>query len=108
MKATKSVLVMSTDEKISKLLMRLIGEMDQFEGLLCPSIDELPTLLAAHDFDILLQGAGFSEAEEQRISALVRSRDPKTAIVSHYGGGSGLLYAELAGALNALGGKNGI
>ena len=97
MKNKEQVLVLSADPEISSVIMRLIGDFEGYEGTLCQSVDTLSEILSGRDFHILLIGAGFVASEEEEMTRVVGSRFPGIRKINHYGGGSGLLYAELQG-----------
>jgi hypothetical protein len=59
----------------------------------------MTTLASDACVDVLLVGAGLSPEEEAQLHAAAGAQTPKVPVVSHYGGGSGLLFAEVWGVL---------
>ena len=57
--------------------------------------------LAELPIDVVLLGAGTDTAEREVLEAAIAKVAGTTKIVAHYGGGSGLLYAEIHQALAA-------
>ena len=53
----------------------------------------------AAEFDVLLLGAGLAPNEESALKSAAESANPPVPVVAHYGGGSGLLFAEVWGVL---------
>jgi PleD family two-component response regulator len=46
-------------------------------------------------FKLVLLGNGISQESETTLCAAFRAHNPQISIVQHYGGGSGLLFAEI-------------
>jgi hypothetical protein len=93
------ILAVCANPDILKVILRLIHANENWEasGRSTPS-DGIDALLA-DQFDLLLIGSGFTEAEEENLVEYVQSNCPDTRIIKHYGGGSGLLSAEIYQAL---------
>jgi DNA-binding NtrC family response regulator len=93
------ILVLAANVDISKVILRLINANEAWTARGVTSIPEAIEHLLAGSFDLLLIGAGFSEEEELAIVEFVQSESVDTRVVKHYGGGSGLLFAEIYIAL---------
>ena len=91
----RKVLVLGVNEMINSVIIRLLNGMDDYLGVANRSINEMPASLKEHKYDILLIGAGFNEEQENVITERAREAYPDIKILQHYGGGSGLLRAEL-------------
>ena len=92
----KKVLVTGINEEITKVIIRLLGEMDGYSGVASGSIDEMVKILKQDKFDVLLIGAGFDSASEKEMKEKALQIQPEIQVKEHYGGGSGLLRSELA------------
>jgi chemotaxis response regulator CheB len=90
----KQILVVGKHPEIMKVILRLINNKPELNGNIAFSADE--ALATSHDthFDVVLLGAGLTTDE----SAQLRNRFT-VPVVQHYGGGSGLLFAEIYQAL---------
>ena len=79
---------------------RLIRSQEGWEPVVACCADEALNVLASDEcIDVLLVGAGLSPDEEVQLNAAAGARTPKVPVVAHYGGGSGLLFAEIWGVL---------
>lgn len=82
----KTVAVFGGNPDIVALLVRLINQYENAEAISSADIDELLNA----SFDLVLLSSSVSEADEAKIRAQVSQ-----PVIQHYGGGSGLLRAEL-------------
>jgi hypothetical protein len=82
----KTVAVFGGNADIVAILVRLINQYDAAEAVTFSNVEEL----LAGSFDLLLLSSSVSETDEALIRAQVNQ-----PIIQHYGGGSGLLRAEL-------------
>jgi hypothetical protein len=82
----KTVAVFGGNADIVAILVRLINQYDAAEAVTFSNVEEL----LAGSFDLLLLSSSVSETDEALIRAQVNQ-----PIFQHYGGGSGLLRAEL-------------
>lgn len=82
----KTIAVIGGNIDIVVLLVKLIN---QYEGVQAVSFGNSKDLLAS-TFDIVLLSSSVSESDEANIRTQVSQ-----PIIQHYGGGSGLLRAEL-------------
>jgi hypothetical protein len=91
--------VVCSNEDIRKVILRLLNANEFWEARGSSDVNTTIDGLLAEAFDILLVGAGLSEADENSLIEYVGSNLPRVRIVRHYGGGSGLLYGEIYQAL---------
>lgn len=82
----KTIAVFGGNPDIEAVLVRLINQYETAEAVSFAEVDEL---LNAR-FDLVLLSSSVSEADEAKIRAQV-----SLPVIQHYGGGSGLLRAEL-------------
>jgi 7-cyano-7-deazaguanine synthase in queuosine biosynthesis len=82
----KTIAVIGGNIDFVALLVKLIN---QYDGVQAISFGYAKDLLASN-FDIVLLSSGVSEADE----AIIR-KQVNQPIIQHYGGGSGLLRAEI-------------
>jgi hypothetical protein len=82
----KTVAVFGGNPDIVALLVRLINQYENAEAISSADIDELLNA----SFDLVLLSSSVSEVDEAKIRAQVSQ-----PVIQHYGGGSGLLRAEL-------------
>jgi DNA-binding response OmpR family regulator len=88
------ILIVGKHPDIMKTILRLLNNKADWTGTGAFSADEALGLGKSVLFDVVLLGAGLSEVESKQI------QDHFTVpVVQHYGGGSGLLYAEVYEAL---------
>jgi hypothetical protein len=89
-----AILVVGKHPEIMKTILRLINNKPEWKGSGAFSVEEATALRNTISFDIVLLGAGLSDDETDQIKAIF-----DVPVVAHYGGGSGLLYAEVYQAL---------
>jgi DNA-binding NtrC family response regulator len=94
------ILVVCANTDILKVILRLTNANENWEAIGTSSFQEAIDALPSDKFDLLLIGSGLTEAEEQALIAYVKSDMPDVRIIQHYGGGSGLLSAEIYQALS--------
>jgi hypothetical protein len=93
------ILVLAANAEILKVILRLINANEAWSAFGVGSVPEAVESLLSGKVDLLLVGAGFSEEEELSITEFVQTEKPEIRVVKHYGGGSGLLFAEIYLAL---------
>ena len=94
MKQTE-ILVVCCHEEILKTIERLINSDPEMTARPANSLEQAITLFKSAYFDLVLIGAGLERQEEDDLIAIIRKASPKTPMVLHYGGGSGLLFTEI-------------
>ena len=90
------ILIIGKHHDIMKTILRLINNKPGWKGNGTFTVDEALTLSKTIAFNIVLLGAGLSESESGQIKAHFT-----VPVVQHYGGGSGLLYAEIYEAVGS-------
>ncbi|TWR28914.1 hypothetical protein FPZ43_11655 [Mucilaginibacter pallidiroseus] len=93
------ILVLCKHDGIRETILRLLGNNADWQGIGTNNLFEAKQMLGSDNFDIALLGNGFTEAEESEVTEFVNQHSPGTKTVYHYGGGSGLLSAEIYQAL---------
>lgn len=93
------ILVIGTHPKILKTILRLINNRPEWNAIGVFGLEEALNEFQKVDFKIVLLGAGLATEREEELCDQMKALKPQIRIVRHYGGGSGLLYAELQGAI---------
>ncbi|WP_134090374.1 response regulator receiver protein [Olivibacter sp. XZL3] len=92
----KEIMVVCTHPDVLSTILRLVNSRLQWNATGASDFKEAYELGRKQLFDLVLIGAGLSDEEE---AALI-SELGEAKCIRHYGGGSGLLYAEIEGALS--------
>ena len=95
------IIALSANPEILEVMLRLLREREDIEPQGAYTIHEAVVLLSRSGYRAILLGSGFLEAEEQSLRSRVAADYPSVKIIEHYGGGSGLLKAELEKALKS-------
>lgn len=94
------ILSFCTNPDILPVMDRLVNKhSDQWESHRAPDLATAKQVLTDLDIDIVLLGAGTGEEEQAILHQLTTQLGKATRYIKHYGGGSGLLYAEIEEAL---------
>ena len=94
------ILAVGTHPEVMPVIDRLIRSQEGWEPVVACCADDALNVLASDEcIDVLLVGAGLSPDEEVQLNAAAGARTPTVPVVAHYGGGSGLLFAEIWGVL---------
>ena len=93
------ILVICKHESILQTIIRLINNNPDWNATGAVTDEEALTAFAAHPFRLVLLGSGVEKENEYKLAATIRERNHDIIIVDHYGGGSGLLAAEIYEAL---------
>jgi PleD family two-component response regulator len=88
------ILVVGKHPDIMQTILRLINNKPEWNGTIAFTAAEALAYSSTITFDIVLLCAGLETFEAEQIKAHF-----KVPVVQHYGGGSGLLYAEVYQAL---------
>jgi hypothetical protein len=89
------ILIIGKHPEIMKTILRLINNKPEWNGTAAFSADEAVEKGNTISFNVVLLGAGLDEDEAKQIQTHYN-----VPVIQHYGGGSGLLYAEIHQALN--------
>ena len=83
-------------KEIMKTVLRLINNNPDWEGDIALTTEELEEKLLNNRYDLILLGAG---TEETTLRSFIAEIGLDIPVVLHYGGGSGLLLAEIQQAI---------
>ncbi|TDO21015.1 hypothetical protein [Pedobacter duraquae] len=93
------ILVVGCNPEILAVILRLINANEQWNATGAASYAETIDFLQSGTYSLLLLGAGLAEDEETGLRDFASANFPDLKIVDHFGGGSGLLFAEIYQAL---------
>ena len=91
----KQILYFGKNPEILIVVLRLINQQENWLGLGASSEIEVKKSLSENNIDLILFGPGIEEENEREIRSFLMNVYPAIPIIQHYGGGSGLLYAEI-------------
>ncbi|MXN90618.1 hypothetical protein GR160_05220 [Flavobacterium sp. Sd200] len=95
-----NIMYIGTHAEIMQTVVRLINKNENWNGTGTTLYSEAKELFIKLPIDIILLGCGIDEDEEMQLRDFFKLHKPSIKIVQHYGGGSGLLYNEIAIALS--------
>lgn len=93
------ILVVCKHEQIAHTIARLIHKKENWRATVALACNDAISLCSSQTFNIILIGSGVTQQEEDEIVNRLKIDKIETPVVKHYGGGSGLLYAEIFEAL---------
>lgn len=86
-----------TNPEILPVMDRLVNKRsEEWRGYRAPDLSTARQLIEDAPIDLVLLGAGTGETERVALQQLADEHGKPVRFVKHYGGGSGLLYAEIA------------
>ncbi|MCO5230259.1 MAG: hypothetical protein M9958_03790 [Chitinophagales bacterium] len=91
----KKILVICYHQEILNTLERILLKTPNYKPNVSSDIASTNSYLSENKFDAIILGSGIPENQEQKIERWVKNNTSSTAIIYHYGGGSGLLFNEL-------------
>lgn len=96
-----NILVIGRDPEIMKVVLRLLNDHQPraYHAVGTTDPDQARSLFADSDIDLVLLTNGLDAPLEASLREEFLGRRPGTVIIQHFGGGSGLLFGELALAL---------
>jgi DNA-binding response OmpR family regulator len=94
-----NILAVGRHPEIMATIIRLINNKPGWNGVPALSCGEALELFNAQSFGLVLIGAGITATETAELCEALKAHKPGVPIVQHFGGGSGLLYAEIYQAL---------
>lgn len=94
-----NILIIGRHEQILQTVVRLVNNNPNWRGVGALTDKEAIQLFSHEVFDLILLSSGIEPESEQNLRAYFTDHRPDTIIVQHYGGGSGLLTAEIHEAL---------
>ncbi|WP_442592057.1 hypothetical protein ACSBL2_12620 [Pedobacter sp. AW31-3R] len=95
MEAQLEILVVGTHREILATVLRLLNAKEDWNATGVGSADEVLNKCREKEYQVLLLGAGLKEEVELSLTREVKFIYPDIHVIPHYGGGSGLLYAEI-------------
>ncbi len=94
------ILVICRHAEILQTVVRLVNNNPEWEATGCETDAEAINAFKITPFSVVLFGSGVDAASENHLRQSFMSLNPDVKIVQHYGGGSGLLSAEIFQALS--------
>ena len=99
MRSPLDILVVGREKTILEVVERLINSHEGWKATVAASEDAAVEAFERRCFPIVLVCAGLSAKEEETLRQRLVSKDAKTVVIRHYGGGSGLLENEILGII---------
>lgn len=96
----KTILYIGRDPEITRVMSRLLNARAEWEGIAVCTDLEATELCKNRKVDLVLLGNGIDADSEMDLRKKLLLSNANVKIVQHYGGGSGLLYSEIAEALS--------
>jgi hypothetical protein len=98
-----NILVIGRDPEILKVVLRLLNghQPATYHAIGSTDPDQARSLFADSDIDLVLLTNGIDPTLDASLREEFLTRRPGTRILQHFGGGSGLLFSEIAQALSA-------
>lgn len=93
------ILAVGRHPEILQTVVRLVNANPEWECAGAGTNDEAVLAFSTQRYKLVLLGGGIEEESEERLCKAFRAINPDVIIVQHYGGGSGLLTAEIYQAL---------
>jgi hypothetical protein len=93
------ILIIGRHPEILQTVIRLVNNNPAWNGTGCRTDEEALSAFANKTFRLVLLGGGIEKESEDKLCDAFRSLNPQITIIQHYGGGSGLLSAEIYEAL---------
>lgn len=94
-----NILIVCTNQPIAETVARLINKMEDWHATITLSLNDALEQCYVKAYHVILIGSGITQAQEDVLNLHLEKLNATTPIVKHYGGGSGLLYAEIYQAL---------
>lgn len=94
-----NILAIHRDTKILATVLRLINTNENWNGIGSTSDEIAIEMFRQQPVGIVLFCAGIDPQEEEKLKAVFSEQVPAPIFLQHYGGGSGLLSAEIYEAL---------
>ncbi len=94
------ILVIGRHPEILATVVRLVNNNPAWNATGCITNEEAISAFTEQQFKLVLLGGGVDETSENELCAHFKAANPDIKIVQHYGGGSGLLSAEIYEALS--------
>ena len=95
-----TILYVGMHPEIRETVVRIINGNGRWRGIGAGSAEEAMRLFLTEKTDVLLLGCGIAPEMEKSLRSAICELAPSVIIVQHYGGGSGLLLAEIEMAVS--------
>lgn len=95
------ILYVGRNPEITGTMNRLLNARAEWLGFTTCLDDDALSICTNKHIDLVLLGNGLSTDDEQKLRDGLTKIRPSLKIIQHYGGGSGLLYGEIAEAINS-------
>jgi hypothetical protein len=89
------ILTIGRHPEILQTVVRLVNNNPDWNCTGVMTDEEAIAAFTAHRFDLVLLGGGIEKPSEEKLCATFKAHHPDIIIIQHYGGGSGLLVAEI-------------
>jgi hypothetical protein len=99
--STVKILAIGRHEQILQTVVRLINNNPEWDGIGAVTDKEAVQQFDHQVIDLILLCGGIEPESEENLRAYFTAHRPQVSIIQHYGGGSGLLTAEIYEALKA-------
>jgi len=99
METQTEILVVGTNDQILQTVLRLLNTNNSWKATGALTPEEVLSKCRETAYQVFLIGAGLTDTEEAELTAAVKKIHPAIHVIPHYGGGSGLLFAEIYLAL---------
>ncbi|MDB5086900.1 MAG: hypothetical protein JWR09_894 [Mucilaginibacter sp.] len=93
------ILAIGRHAEILQTVVRLVNNSPEWNATGAGTDDEAILAFSTQTYKLVLLGGGIEKESEDRLCAAFRALNPDIIIIQHYGGGSGLLAAEIYEAL---------
>jgi hypothetical protein len=93
------ILVICRHPEILQTVIRLVNNNPEWNATGAETDEDAIAAFNSNDCKLVLLGAGVDSGSEEKLKDSFLRRNPDTIFVQHYGGGSGLLSAEIYEAL---------
>ena len=95
------ILVICRHQEILQTIVRLVNNNPDWNATGVVTDDEATAAFDRQSFKLVLLGSGIEKESEDELRSHFTLTQPGITIVQHYGGGSGLLAAEIYQALGS-------
>jgi DNA-binding NarL/FixJ family response regulator len=92
---TINILVICRHPDILQTILRLINNNAEWDATGTITDEEAMAAFNTTPFDLVLLGNGIEPENEERLTDTFKASKPGIPVIQHYGGGSGLLFAEI-------------
>lgn len=89
------ILIFGKNNEILEVLERVINKNEEWNAIKTTSFTEMSEILSSTKIDILLFSSGIMSCEMEEIEEFCLNTYPNLNLLHHYGGGSGLIQAEI-------------